>query len=282
MTIDFYGDVFDKYEYDHSKAYIGYFSPNGKLVDYNSDLCNNHCNLESIISWLFLLWIKNSNLFNDIGIKDIKTIASLNNKTGQIDNVNIPRNDGVLETNLVLLQKDLLSFLQVLEKNPIIVSRIRNCIDINKIPNNHNLVESVYEIERVFGKENTKNLLILLKDICIQYLGYDAIERVKPNGEFIVMPPNYKMIGIKSYNYFDKPRIITTTSPCVNKRFYNYLLMNWKVEQMPKFVLNSNGVYEPISVNDYAIQSESDMIYKKEIDAIKKMVPLKERPKYFR
>ncbi len=63
MALEFYGKTFHEYEITHLKPYIGYFSPGGKLIDYNDDLGKSHDTLGNIVPWTFLLWIKQSNFF---------------------------------------------------------------------------------------------------------------------------------------------------------------------------------------------------------------------------
>ena len=80
MTIEFLGKQLDKYERWKNKPYIGYFTPEGKLVDYNTSLGGSHGQLGNIVSWTFLLWIKQSNAFKSLGIQDFKIYAKLNNQ----------------------------------------------------------------------------------------------------------------------------------------------------------------------------------------------------------
>ena len=48
MTIEFLGKQLDKYERWKNKPYIGYFTPEGKLVDYNTSLGGSHGQLGNI------------------------------------------------------------------------------------------------------------------------------------------------------------------------------------------------------------------------------------------
>ena len=71
MAIEFYGKEIEAYERKTSLPYVGFFTSNGKLVDYNTELGGNHRSLGNIVSWTYLLWIKNSNAFEYLGIRDI-------------------------------------------------------------------------------------------------------------------------------------------------------------------------------------------------------------------
>ena len=289
MTLDFYGKEFDKYERQSSTPYVGYFSPDGKLVDYNTELGGSHSTLGNIVSWTFLLWVKESNAFKDLGLQDVEMSASLDMKTGVVKNASIPVNKYNEETNLSLLQEDLLTFLKRVETNPELLKIIRSKIEYGKLPEyikrDHKLPldigESVYEIESVLGRDNTRSLLLYLKDICVSYLGYDSIEQVKPDGKFLTFPPYYALFPDDFYPYYEKPRIITSPNKNINQRFYNYLLMDYKIESAPRYVFDLHtNQFELEPMQSYL--SEKDDIYREEIDAIRRLVPLKERPKYFR
>ncbi len=291
MTTEFYGEQFDKYERMYSKPYVGYFTHDGKLVNYNTPLGGSHGSLGNIVSWTFLLWIKQSELFEQLGL-NIKTSAKLNINSGSITGVDIAVNEA---SNLSLLQRDLINFLQTARFDNDFINKLNEKIDKSRIPTyvtkdkkipyyvGVNGSESPYEIEALFGKYNTKELLLFLKDICVQYLGYDSIEQVKPNGEILTFPLYYAYYPLDYYTYLDKPRVITSSDINTNERYYNYLLMDWKVQKVPKYVYNSSThKFEMSPEQKVYIQPQKEEIYKEEIESIRKLVPLKERMKYFR
>ena len=197
MTIEFLGEQFDKYERCNNKPFIGYFTPEGKLVDYNTSLGGSHSEFGNIVSWTFLLWIKQSDAFRDLGFQDLKINAKLSLENGKIKNADIANDNYYISSNLVLLQKDLIKFLKNAETDQEFIYSIKKRIDESKIPiyvkNNKQIpsycgpggAESIYEIESAFGRYNTKELLLFLKDICIQYLGYDSIEQFTPSGDLL-------------------------------------------------------------------------------------------------
>ena len=289
MTIDFYGKEIDKYERMHAKAYTGYFTPNGKLVDYNTSLGGSHSSLANIVSWTFLLWVKNSSAFLDLGIRDVKMSASINMETGEIKNANIPTREYNEKTNLLILQRNLLSFLSTIEKNPEFTHEIRKRIHEDELPDYIRegkglpleSSEGIYEIEKVFGRKNTRALLMFLKDICIQYLGYDSIEQVKSNGEYLTFPPLFRYYRDDQFTIYERPRKIITPNNNIHKRFFNYMLMDWDIEKAPRYIYNESENKFEVEPANIMIQSDSDEDYEKELVAIKKMVPLKEREKYF-
>jgi hypothetical protein len=271
MTLEFFGKLFDEYERSHNKAYLGFFSPDGNLVDYNTDQGTNHHNIENIVSWTFLLWIMQSDEFKNLGLIDISSLTC-----NEIYNSSKNNN----EKNILLLQKDIINFLKSFENTPGFIKIIMSKIDISKLPNytkDKEIKLTDLSITDFLGIDNTKELLNFLKDICVLYLGYDAIEQVKPNGKLLTFEPQNHL------TYLDKPRIISTTHLNVNERFYNYLLMNYKLQKLPRYIFNNNTQKFEIDVGELnSFQSETDNIYEKEIESIKRLVPLKERPKYFR
>lgn len=134
--------------------------------------------------------------------------------------------------------------------------------------------------EKAYFEYLRLELMQHFKDIVVMYLGYDAIERFAPNGELIKIPYHPKDYA----TYFEKtPRIITTSYSNVNERFYNHLLMDWSVHKLPRYLWNEQTLkyeQEPTYRDFYYNQKEK--ILKKEINSIKRLVPLKDRYKYFR
>ena len=121
------------------------------------------------------------------------------------------------------------------------------------------------------------------KDICVQYLGYDALERFSPNGQ-VIKPSKREFLFVEGPTSFQKiPRVITSSAPNPNERFYNYLLMNWDVHIIPRYMFNEEqGVYEKAFEYLNYHHNAKEEIYKEEIKSIKRLVPLEKRYKYFR
>jgi hypothetical protein len=98
---------------------------------------------------------------------------------------------------------------------------------------------------------------LLLKEILVQACNYDAIES--------------QLI-----------RTIITSKFNVNETFYDLLLMDYKIFQIPKKVYDEKeGKYIVWTQSDFFI-SDSEERLGKEIQAIRKQVPRNERYKYFR
>lgn len=124
-----------------------------------------------------------------------------------------------------------------------------------------------------------EELLSYFKDICVQYLGYDSLERFKTNGDNLNIPSFGEYYN---FDFLANPRIITSSYPNINERYYNYLLMDWVVHRLPRYNYNEEtGLYEK-SAFSMIYQSETEQKLEQEIQSIKKNVPIKERKKYFR
>ena len=93
-------------------------------------------------------------------------------------------------------------------------------------------------------------------DYVVQLLNFDKIERI--------------------------PQTITTARIDINERFYNYLLMDFKIQRCPAVVYNDNlGDFCYFRPNEFVVVGKEREL-EEEIQLIKKYVPLYERPKYFR
>lgn len=124
-------------------------------------------------------------------------------------------------------------------------------------------------------------LMSYIKDICVQYLGYDSIERAWPLGDKNIV--NNIFCASNGYTFSKDPRIIVTSERNVNERFYNWLLMDWTIQQVPKKIWDENNkkFVDENYVLDY-VHNDKEKIFGKEIDSIRRLVPKNERYKYFR
>ena len=99
-------------------------------------------------------------------------------------------------------------------------------------------------------------LLDLLKETLISYLGYHSVERI--------------------------PRTITTSEFKIYETFYNYLLNDFNVFQIPKMIYDPDKkIYVEQKQNQFFVP-DSEIKLKEEIQSIKKLVPRNERYKYYR
>lgn len=94
------------------------------------------------------------------------------------------------------------------------------------------------------------------KTVIVQYLHYHLIERCEKG--------------------------ITTCDTKPYETFYNYLLNDFTIHQIPRMIFDyDKKMYIPYNQNEFII-TDTELRLKEEIQAIKKHVPLKERSKYYR
>lgn len=329
MTIEFKEEQILKREQCRREPYIGYFAPDGKLIDYNILLGGEgHDDWSNPVSWAFLSWI--SYIIKGTSIKELKEWAIdydmvINNQYPGIDEW-VKRGYGIdydfnYETMEIFLENlnnqiayiedlynsaikfnyeydyfvddykkfeyKLLLFFRNAYKNGKFFESIQRKITIENPEIIKERLRELYsecnlsmDVEREYCNYLTRELLSYFKDICVQYLGYDSIERFKPNGTKIKIPYYYEDYN---YDFLANPRVITSSYLNINERYYNYLLMNWEVHRLPRYNYNEKtGIYEKESEFFTYYQSEKERNLEFEIKNIKKIVPIKERYKYFR
>lgn len=110
-------------------------------------------------------------------------------------------------------------------------------------------------------------LMSYFKDIMVQYLGYDSIERK------LKLNPNKD-------NMF---KVITISCTNLNERFYNWLLMEWSIQKIPRMYWSKieKRFIKGNPISNY-YQTEKEEILGKEIESIKREVPKQYRKDYFR
>ena len=293
MTIQFEEEKITSKEIITRKPYVGYFSPAGELIELGED---NHKDLNSSIENTFLSFITfvtDEELLNEYrGINDIfmreynysyeyntldieSFLSKLNNHINYIKNSN---NSLVQQLEYKLMQFFLKayknkSFFDTIGKKIVVENRdtVRNTIK-SKIPNIDD-----YSLQTLSFNHLKKELLSYFKDICVEYLGYDSIERFDLNGELIKIPES-------NHDYFlENPRVITSSYPNINERFFNYLIMGWHIRRFSRFRYNEiTEKFEEEDSSSIYYQSDSEEILAEEIRSIKRKVPIKERYKYFR
>ena len=247
MSIEYQEKQILCYEKKYKRPYVGYFTPNGNLLDFNGE---KHSSYNNKIAQDFLTYI--SYKVNDEikhGYYNTKDNYSkfLSNLCRQIDRIDRTTELGEFEYNLLMF------FERAYGNNDF----------FNTISRSINIVDNDISIKKV--------LLTNLKDICIQYLGYDSVERFDSGG---------KKINIG--NGILKPRLISTAYPNATERYYNYLLMEWELQRFPRYLYNpEKGIYEldeEIAFYENSYEEELD----EEIKSIRKLIPLEERYSYFR
>ena len=308
MTIDFEKDKIENREKETKKAYVGYFSANGELIDYNVSLNNNHHdNSNNSLSLTFLAWVSFILKGTDVNKLDKDLIKcniyhGLNEivKMGYDEDFDINYYD--IDTFLDILYKEinylkeiykykkpsgyaefeykLMLFFEKAYKNRTFFETIGTKISIEnpdivrkQLKNKYKDLD-YWDLNDKYQESVKKQLLSYLKDICIEFLGYDSIERFNKNGKPIIIDDNY--------NILDNPRVITSSYNNINDRFYNYLLMDWTINKANRYKYNENtNMYEIDNSFNYFTSSKEEEL-KNEIESIKKYVKREDRYKYFR
>lgn len=127
----------------------------------------------------------------------------------------------------------------------------------NETPEEYKYRTPFYYHEDFLYRDYLENqLLDLLKETLISYLGYHSVERI--------------------------PRTITTSEFKIYETFYNYLLNDFNVFQIPKMIYDPDKkIYVEQKQNQFFVP-DSEIKLKEEIQSIKKLVPRNERYKYYR
>ena len=76
-------------------------------------------------------------------------------------------------------------------------------------------------------------------------------------------------------------KTITTLKVNVYEEFFNYLIMDFDIKRISKIIFDqASNEFKIINPNEFTNFGE-ERVYEKEVQLIKKMVPLKDREKYF-
>jgi len=323
MTVDFYDKQIIEKEKITRQPYIGFFAPEGTLIDFNMRLgANTHTSYYNPVSYAFCDYV--SYIVPGISIKNYKRTS-----TAKMFPNTVSRNEYIGIDNLVVrgcfidyqgwnivdiefflknlnsavhsfeasdinsfsdyekFKYRILKFFQRAYQNKRFFESIGRDIwiedpevvkkRIKEEYRNCNLRES--ELEGIYLRNLRIQLLAHFKDICVQYLGYDSLERFNSKNLQEISIPDKR----EDYNFdfFHNPRIITTSCFNPNERYFNWLIRDYVVHQLPKYNYNElTRIYEPVlNMEPYHI-SHSEEIYGKEIASIRKLVPQNERYKY--
>ena len=123
-------------------------------------------------------------------------------------------------------------------------------------------------------------LMSHFKDILVQYLGYDSIERALPVDDLNI----YNNLFDVSNGYTEAPyKVIFTSCTNPNERFYNWLLMDWIIQRVPRMLWNDaeQRFVQESPLTDY-YQTEKERILEMEIKSIRKRVPKNSRTEFFK
>ena len=300
MTVDFINEEFpitQKEECDH-KPYIGYIDPNGNLINYNKPFGESgHDGWNNLITNAFLQFVsyiiknKNSSLEESV-IRGMGFYLNRNyeNFDKFLNNLEQHLKYRPHDNPMTEFQYQIYLFFKKAYTNRTFFETIGRTIEVISAKDfmlANNLKDSDDPTRKLYRIYLKRELMQYFKDIVVGYLGYDSLERFQPNGQLIKIPYDIKEYHsfYKPYSsyFYHTPRIITTSSSNINERFYNHLLMEWSIHKIPRYYWNTQILrfeQEP-NYREY-YYNEKEEILGKEIQAIKRLVPLKKRYKYFR
>lgn len=324
MTIDI-GDLENQIilkEFYDNGLFIGYISPDGKVIDFNKPLGeSSHEGWNNIVSDAFLSFISyvvrgtsikklEGENFSEEFIRDIKYTDSdeyafrgvwpvwgLRVYSNDYDRV-IKELDEKLKYNQFCYDEKKLEFchqIYVFFKNAYTNKSVKSFFETidrkiyvtskDDFFKSNNCLKSFNYNFKINSYMNHLKIELMqhFKDIAVMYLGYDSIERFNPNGKLIENAYHKKYSDDPLRYFAQNPRIITTSYSNVNERFYNLLLMNWDVHKLPKYRWNEQVLkYEKEPFYLNFYEIEKEKILGEEIKSIKRLVPIENRHKYFR
>ena len=323
MALEFKYEEIKEKELKFKRPYAGYFTPNGDLIDYVTELGGStHNSWTNPVSLLYLKYISyiitgetkdgkyakyleeyNKEKLDEMkyeGLDELVFRGANSYYSGKISPfnefyqellTNLNRCEERIKKNESFsydhFSRDLLKFFSLAYKNDNYIkttgklTRVDNQDDLeNKIKEEYNFKDSdKYYINRYLERKVNKELLSGFKDTCVQYMGYDSLERYGPKGDILVIPKTSEEYDSFFYN---NRRVITSSYNDVYERYFNYLLMDWEIYKVPRFIYNEKTEMfekEEYSFNSYREEKEEEE--KEEIKSIKKLVPPHERHKYF-
>jgi len=324
MTIDFKEEEISQWERSTGKPYIGYFSPNGELINYNVKIGGRHHeNWDNPVSWDYLWFVsyalketdandlkKFGNDYYQLGSQpniaeeiirgysidpDINSYLNiddfykaLNNETDKIktnvknyhsESSPIFYDDDFRRNHAYRkFQLDILDFFQKAYSNNEFFNAIQRKIMVNKRTSSK--FEDVDKLNFQYKRYVVEELMSHFKDISVQYLGYDSLERFTTSNKVIKIEPE----NIENYESYllSNPRKITTSCLNPNERFFNFLAMDYEVTVLPRYFFNEKTRrFETHPLLEF-YQTDKEKILKKELQSIKRLVPLDKRYQYFR
>lgn len=115
---------------------------------------------------------------------------------------------------------------------------------------------NLYDFGYVYDSYKTKIMMDKFKDVMVSYLGYHYVARV--------------------------PRTIYTSEFNIYETFYNYLLNDFKIYQLPKMIYNPAEKRYIENIPNEFLKQKSELRLKEEIQSIKRLVKKEDRYNYYR
>ncbi len=322
MAVQYFEYIMDEIEKKKYVPFVGYINPRGQLIDYTTSIGEQtHYSTKNPVSMIFLQFI--SYIVKGFNPKKLKFFWDedghiyKNNKTDGFDDVikrgfnyhiyynSCSHDDFLQEMNTYYesrqkyiksyinsqysfldmhvyeqLQNDLMIFFKNAYQNKDFFKSVGitpqvECYE-NYLENHGKEIEEKIKLyswmsnrsgRDFYNEYQIAQLMSYFKDIIVMYMGYDSIERR------LKLSPN------KSTRF----KVITTSCTNPNERFYNWLLMDWNIQRIPRMYWNEQEkrfIQENPIINYY--QTDKEKILSKEITSIKREIPRQLRKEFFR
>ena len=291
MSIEFKEEQIESYEKATKNVYAGYFSPDGALIhvcphngeDRGDGLPNQVA--DTFIKYAGLLVPPDRRLYRGYDSVVAKRRVSYSDIHRQVKNEYLELTDKVHDgtaTEMDHFQRELIKFFENGYSRDKFFETINRTLAIDDPVVIEKRIRAKYpdlseqELLEKIERSIKRQILSYLKDICVQYLGFDSLERYLPDGR------QYNLSS-DSYDFESSPRIITSSSRHINEKYYNYLIMGWDIHKVPRFIFNSEkGQYEKRSGILDSFSNGEEQVLHDEIESIKRLVPIHERHKFFK
>ena len=321
MTVDYFEKSINHIEKMNDGPFIGFISPRGHLLDYSMLLGKRgHDNWRNPATNLFLSFISfvsfGDNLYyekenydnfdfckriydNNKYIGEFKTddvvLRGLNTYGYNVDDydsflISLEDTFSTLEhanhyrDEWDYLKYDLMDFFKkCYSKNDFFYSFGRvlkvHCNEGVRELNKNYLSENPDDEERFIYEQNILNLYSVFKDILVLYLGYDSIERGFSLGDSSFC--NNLHDASNGYVFSSDPYILTSSLTPVEK-YYNWLLMDWKIKRTSHMVWDSSlRKYVTSNISSFhTFDKEEELM--DDINYIRENVPKEYRKEYFK
>ena len=287
MVLDFKQEEIQEEEKESRNAFSGYFSPSGKLINFNiSGEETHHQDASNPVSQAFMKYIsykkdEDGTVYRGYPYFEEPFEVFYRRILRDIERLETFIHSGFGDQN-DHLELDMLNFFKNAYRDNKFFESIGRIVTMN---NDQQLefdlkcrkkYKDPVELEIDKAQLFIYYLLKIMKDVCIMYLGYDSVESKEPNGNKIIVNKD----GEYDLDFLAHPRVISTSVDNAYDRFYNYLLMDWRVDKMPRYYYDiAQGKYVLLPLN---IAIEKETMLREEIESIKKLTPREERYKYFR
>ena len=322
MTVDYFEKSINHIEKSNDGPFIGYISPRGHLLDFSMLLGKRgHGNWRNPATKIFLSYISfvsfDENLYyekeNYDNFDSCKRIYDNNKYIGefktdnavlrglQFNGYNTEDYDSFLcsldealsfikKSNFRLgewdyLKYDLLEFFKnCYSKRDFFYSFGRvlkvHCNEVMLELYKKELSEMPdFERDNFFFEQKILTLYSTFKDIMVLYLGYDSIERGFSLGDSSFCNNLYD--SSNGYVFSSEPYILTSSLRPIEK-YYNWLLMDWKINRTSRMVWDcSLGKYVPSDTLSFHSSDKEDELME-EIKYIRENVPKEYRKEYFK